>query len=141
MDGYSDPVLTAAKPLILTRLGGPMKHSKTTAVFLALASPSCFSSVAAQDAPTDIFHGNGLLSACEDSDVFYKSACLTYISGVSDGAKALGFICLPSEVTNGQAMDVVLNGLREHPEVRHKPSAVLALGYLVHAFPCAPPAK
>jgi hypothetical protein len=114
-----------------------MKHWKTTVAFLALASPSCLSSVAAQPTAPDIFHGNGLLSACEDSDVFYKSACLTYISGVSDGAKALGFICLPSGVTNGQAMDVVLNGLRGHPEVRHKPSAVLALGYLAQAFPCA----
>jgi hypothetical protein len=53
-----------------------------------------------------------------------------------DGNRLRSF-CIPDETTNGQVKDVVVNSLRDHPESRHLPTAVLIEVSLEQAFPCA----
>ena len=89
--------------------------------------------------------GNDFLSQCEvGSDALSEAYCLGYIAGLVDRdavAQGLnegaGMICLPEESNLRQSVDVVLEFLRETPEVRHESARILALIALGRAFPCA----
>jgi hypothetical protein len=47
--------------------------------------------------------------------------------------------CVPPSVVNDQAVDVVTNFLRAHPEDRHHSAVSLVLQALAEAFPCPSP--
>jgi hypothetical protein len=79
--------------------------------------------------------GNGLLADCGDTAGFNSGVCRGYFSGVDDTVSGI-LVCRPPESTNGQMVDVVLAGLRNHPEERHMASSYLVLKYLMAAFPC-----
>lgn len=91
--------------------------------------------------------GHGLQERCEafskdakggaDTDVVEDLAvCLSYISGLSDGLRQGGMLCLPEGVTLGQQVAVVRKYLNDHPESLHLPRATLASSALTAAFRC-----
>jgi hypothetical protein len=46
------------------------------------------------------------------------------------------FVCGPDQASENQVRDVVVNYLRDHPEVRHYSAASIAREALGEAFPC-----
>lgn len=102
------------------------------AAFAALLLPTD----SAASAETETNDGNGLYELCSGTEAIYTlGICHGYISGVRDALRGV-VICPPSNVTNGQVFDIVINGLRDHPEERQKESVVLIIKYLSAAFPC-----
>jgi hypothetical protein len=71
-----------------------------------------------------------------------SESCTSYIAGVVDALIALGaaqkapLICLHERTDIGQAVDLISNYLRAHPEKRHVNAASIATIALKHAFPC-----
>ena len=74
-----------------------------------------------------------------------RLVCLGYVTGVADTLIALtgegkdlnGWrACLSESVTNGQAIDVAVKLLREHPEWRRYTASSLVARALAEAFPC-----
>jgi Rap1a immunity proteins len=112
----------------------------------ALAVALMTSSVEADDGvPRPVFYsGNLLLKACANAEV-----CVGFVAGVADtmvaaqeppGGSVLGLrTCIPASVTLGQAKDVAVRYIQEHPESRHYSAAKLVAEALDGAFPC--PAK
>jgi hypothetical protein len=78
--------------------------------------------------------GNELLSMCDDSQG--RPYCLGTAAGYSDMLQTIGETCADRNVTRGQAADVVIRFLRDHPEVRNKTASSLARAALKEAFPC-----
>jgi hypothetical protein len=90
--------------------------------------------------------GNGLLASCKAQN-HERTRCLAYVHGFQSGlsiADALGFwhpngsraYCVPTDVTVGQATDVIVKSLEQNPETRHQDAAMLAFNALAQAFPC-----
>jgi hypothetical protein len=100
--------------------------------------------------------GNDLQKHCKEQtkdkehvDSWYDSGlCSGYIIGVTDAYAVwndesasrsqhpmLSF-CLEGEVTAGQAIKVVERFLDNHPELLHKPAALLVVQAFHEAFPC-----
>lgn len=84
--------------------------------------------------------GNQLLSECEARD----PACVVYISGVADSYawtqgpnSPIPLFCLRSGTTARQLVDVTLNWMQHHPEVRHGSAAVQVGLAITEAFPCS----
>ncbi len=45
--------------------------------------------------------------------------------------------CTPnSKITNGEAAKIVVNYLKEHPEMQHEPDFAITINALLEAFPC-----
>jgi Ssp1 endopeptidase immunity protein Rap1a len=110
-----------------------MRRIAIAALLLPISNP-----IAAQVPPPDPTTGNGLLALCTTAaGTFTIGLCKGYINGISDTALGFGFICYPQGVNNGQIDDVVVVALQNHPEERHKWSALLVTQYLKAAFPCA----
>jgi hypothetical protein len=78
--------------------------------------------------------GNELLSTCDDPKG--RPYCLGTAAGFSDMLQTMGKTCADKTVTRGQAADVVIGFLRNHPELRNKTAASLARAALTEAFPC-----
>lgn len=73
----------------------------------------------------------------QNSNLFKMGRSLGYIQGLTEMDSLEGkTMCVPSEVTNGQVMDVILNFLEKYPENRHKSAAVLTSFAIWEAFPC-----
>jgi endonuclease YncB( thermonuclease family) len=91
-----------------------------------------------------ITDGNSLLSTCTEDPThatYSHGECLGYIEAViqillNGGAVGDWRACLPGNGTIGQAKDVVLKSLRDHPEQRHFAAAGLIAAALHEAFPC-----
>jgi Rap1a immunity proteins len=83
------------------------------------------------------FTGDMLHRYCNQS----SESCTNYIAGVVDALIAVGaaqkvpLICLHDRTELGQAVDVIANYLRAHPEKRHVNAASVATVALKHAFP------
>jgi len=92
-------------------------------------------------------NGNAFLSRCSAvtqarGDPLDFGFCFGYLKGILDRDEMFERkVCVPSEVTNGQIMDVVLKYMREHPESRHLNPGVQALVALHGPFPCQPPSS
>jgi hypothetical protein len=84
------------------------------------------------------FTGNRLYDYCSE----HSRDCTSYVAGVVDALLAVGtakndpFICPPDKIELGQAVDVVMNYVRSHPEKRQFSAASMATVALVRAFPC-----
>jgi hypothetical protein len=78
--------------------------------------------------------GNELLSMCGSSQG--RPYCLGTAAGYSDMLQTMGETCADKNVTRGQAADVVIRFLRDHPEVRNRSAPSLARSALKEAFPC-----
>jgi hypothetical protein len=94
-------------------------------------------------------NGNELIENCKeaikgDSDDFFKSGwCYGFLQGASEMfvmAKILGQLppsyCMPAEVTEKQAVRIVMKYLQNHPEKLHYPRTNLVYRALAQAFPC-----
>lgn len=85
------------------------------------------------------FTGDMLHKYCSQS----SENCSSYAAGVVDALITVGaaqkvpIICLHERTDLGQAVDVITNYLRAHPEKRHVNAASLATVALEHAFPCS----
>ena len=72
-----------------------------------------------------------------------SESCTSYIAGVVDTLIAAGAaqkvprICLHERTDLGQAVDVISNYLRAHPEKRHLNAASIATIALKQSFPCS----
>src|SRR5579862_6019240 len=79
--------------------------------------------------------GNQLLAMCES--VPGEGICLGYVIGIVDvmqNNSINGYVaCFPSDITSGQAEDVVIKRLKDHPEDRH----LLADGLVAEALSIA----
>ncbi len=99
-------------------------------------------------------NGNDLLSDCEKdhADAGY-AVCLSYIMGAVDviGSSQgtvdndfksywkLPSVCMPTDVTMQQVVDVVVKNLKENPETRTDSASWIIVRALEHAWAC--PAK
>ena len=84
----------------------------------------------------EFLDGNGLLSRMNDSEAIPRVAALGYVQGAADvyaGTK----ICMPKNVTAGQARDVVKQYLEINPEKRHYSADSLVLNALAQVWPCS----
>jgi hypothetical protein len=98
-------------------------------------------------------NGNKLLATCESPSNL--DICLGYIEGVADELVSIKSLkipfrapngnmvifmhdssCRPLEVTAGQAKDVVVQYLQNHPELRHLAATTSIYLALEKAFPC-----
>jgi len=68
------------------------------------------------------------------------SACEMWVDGFLHGLGVPSLyrrlICLPEGVTVGQAKDVIVRHINDHPDKRHQQAGVEAAGALQEAFPC-----
>jgi hypothetical protein len=93
-----------------------------------------------------VMDGNQLVSDCKNSETafgFDEGKCIAFVIGVENGFEMAYVvqgiqkpICLPSGVTNGQAVKVVVKFMKNHPEDLHQPAVSLTLKALIEAFPC-----
>jgi hypothetical protein len=75
--------------------------------------------------------GNELLVHINEETSFSYAVALGYIRGVSDS-----MACIPSQVNNGQLVDIVKKYLEQNPESRHEYRGVLVIRALSKAYPC-----
>jgi hypothetical protein len=82
-------------------------------------------------------NGNVLYQECTAADSTPQNVfCTGYVTAVSDSLESQRLICTPKHATAGQAIDIIVNYLRNHPEDRHLAAYSLAKLALMAAFPC-----
>jgi hypothetical protein len=95
------------------------------------------SSVFAQD-PTRVFvSGNHMYDVCNrPSGSREKDWCAGLAAGMTDALQGESEVCVPTPVTVGQVVDVIMKYLRAHPDRRHLSAWSLTRAALQSAFPC-----
>ncbi len=129
-----------------------IKHNKSVAMLLFFCLISCLSTVA-QIKP-DTFFGvsaNDLVNQCRRIDMEAADEgktidlmeCMGYITGFIDGASLIAkgdpsvfHVCIPTAVTKGQLIRVVLKYAEDHPENLHWIAANFVSAALMRSFPC-----
>ena len=94
-----------------------------------------------QPAPvTSALGGDDLYALCTQG---LGISCFNYVIGVMDATSnltGLGLLrpiyCLPPQIEQVQAREVVVSYLRDHPEIRHQVAAGAVQSALASAFPC-----
>jgi Rap1a immunity proteins len=76
--------------------------------------------------------GNDFFNQCTPA---VSPSCYGYVGGVSDAIAGWG-ACLPSGVTVGQAMDLVVQFLNSHQQQWNLSAAAIVTSALSEAFPC-----
>lgn len=103
--------------------------------------------------PLSAVTGNELFDMCSGDSIEQEAMCAAYLQGVIDSQFAAYFLrstnpdvypemryfCVPEKATTEQVRDVVLNQLRDTPEIRHGHAGMLVTLALAKAFPCDPP--
>jgi Rap1a immunity proteins len=100
------------------------------------------------NAYAETFSGNELLAKCSSHDTGLELSCSIYFLGLLDGhalwksSSDAPVACLPQQVSVGQTLDVGVRYLKAHPEIRHRPAALLLRDAFKQAWPCptSPPA-
>ena len=95
-------------------------------------------------AKADFKVGNQLYSDCHGKTLVDQGICLGYVTGVADllGALtgmgwSLGIrVCIPSQVSAQQVIDVVKQHLEKNPSLRHYSATSLITQALSEAWPC-----
>jgi hypothetical protein len=103
--------------------------------------------------------GNEFLAGCGDMPdssptsptappEFDWGRCQGYVIGIDDGVQLAYDIvgqpqpyCVPSEVTTGQLIRVLIKFIKDHPEKAHSKTKVLEVEAFINAFPCKQPSK
>jgi hypothetical protein len=85
--------------------------------------------------------GNDLHSQCGNAftaGFLHRNYCHGYITGVVNGLTVGGSrtVCLSRGVTDTQAVMIVQNYMREHPEQLNEPSHAIIQRAMSEAFPC-----
>ncbi|TXH35278.1 MAG: hypothetical protein E6Q98_15920 [Rhodospirillaceae bacterium] len=90
--------------------------------------------------------GNDLLTYCTDGkDAATVGVCGGFITGFVSGVSTvlithqeqIGCVWdIPGDVTLAQMVDVVVKGLKDHPERRNELAVQLVVEYVKAAFPC-----
>jgi len=81
--------------------------------------------------------GNELYQNCTAASGSLQAIfCVGYVTAVSDSLISQRLMCAPEGAQVGQAMDVIVDYLRAHPEQRQRSGYSLAELALVGAFPC-----
>ena len=131
-----------------------------TLLMCAVTTASAVFVGADQNPPVFVQTGSSLYQLCAGSaDAADVAACDGYIAGVTDSltlfraflrdADQLGImevptdletraICFSERVTTDQLRQLVIESLRDHPELRHLPGSTLVHGALLQEFACAP---
>jgi len=105
--------------------------------------------------PAEAVTGNDLHAWCDKAgsgttleEVAYRARCTSYVMGVVDGmfiadamsvAKAgnsLKLYCPSEAVTYEQYIDLTINYLNQHPELRHLNASLAVFNALLGGFPC-----
>jgi hypothetical protein len=80
--------------------------------------------------------GNQIIKICEDySAIAFASGVLDTVL-VSEENVSKKTICLPDQVTSGQARDVMCTYIRENPSRQHQLAASMAWVAFEQAWPC-----
>jgi hypothetical protein len=84
--------------------------------------------------------GNELYRICESPSRFDDGLCIGIVVGTIEMYEEMGGNCpYTRNVTKGQARDVVMKFLRDHPQHRHLPASWLIVMAIEDAFFCRPP--
>lgn len=86
-------------------------------------------------AMAEYMSGNMLLQRIRSDDAFERLVALGYVMGVSDVGQGK-IHCAGSQVTSGQARDVVRQYLERNPSVRDFSADTLVMAALQDAWPC-----
>jgi len=78
--------------------------------------------------------GSELLRDCEGREA--RLYCGGYISGATELASDMKFVCLPSTVGLDQQVRIVEKYLRDNPARLHQPAFALVVTALATEFPC-----
>jgi Rap1a immunity proteins len=106
-----------------------------------LATALVFAMQAPANADLYNVNGNQLLTMCVEKNDLTQGICIGYVMGIADVylasfiAESLR-ICMSSEVTRKQIVDVTVAFLQSHPEQRHFIAVGLVWDALHTAFPC-----
>ena len=103
---------------------------------LGVAAGLLLASSEISEAAKAFFTGNELYNQCSNYMPAEALFCQGYVAALSDSLGPEYKVCMPNEVTLGQAMDVVITFLRAHPELRHLTAWSLVQNALAQAFPC-----
>ena len=92
-------------------------------------------------ASADFQDGNKLYQNCANQDLYAPyGACVGYVMAIVDILNYQPFnryrACTPPTVIANQAVDVAMQFLRRHPELRHYAASGLVAQALSEAFPC-----
>lgn len=99
----------------------------------------------AQPALAYFVSGNDIYELCQSQEPGDGSRAMYYILGVYDSDKmqlVLGTatkdyqICLSTEATAAELVDVVCKWLSANPKYRNEPASLLLRGAMVKAWPC-----
>jgi hypothetical protein len=104
---------------------------RALAVAAGLLSPV---SADTQAAVSYLETGNMLYADCSTS--MGRTACISYVMGVTDALSLIGAICTPEHFTAREAIDVVVKYLGVHPEQRPLSAAMQVRAALQEAFSC-----
>jgi len=80
-------------------------------------------------------NGNNLYADLTGKTVTEQMFAMGYIIGVTDSFIRRE-VCPPTDVTQGQLLDVVLNYLASRPQIRHQPADLLVVLALRQHWPC-----
>jgi len=117
---------------------------------LLLASLLLPASAGAQGCP-DYIMASGLLCLCEEQpqfgeaeNVLNKTLCIGFIAGVvEEGAgtwRAARTVCLPNDLRLAQSRILVIQYIRDYPDVRRGRSHRVIAAAMAEAYPCPRPA-
>jgi hypothetical protein len=86
--------------------------------------------------------GNDLFQYCGTEltpgaqPTYQTGVCHGFIIGTAESMQSGGVTCQSPTVTNGQLIDVVVQYIALHPEIRDRPALLLTVRALHDAFPC-----
>ena len=81
--------------------------------------------------------GNALYRECTSTDTEDSASCVAYVVGVVDSFTFTSRqVCLPKGVQGGQVRDLVVNFLRERPEMRQYSAPSLITPLVKRVWPC-----
>jgi hypothetical protein len=91
---------------------------------------------AAPAAQAEFWEGNKLYRYLSEPAGFNNGAALGFVIGVHDLGEGV-LHCSPSNITAGQAKDVVIMYLNEFPSLRHNAAHTLVTRAFQRVWPCA----
>lgn len=85
---------------------------------------------------SQFYTGNNLYSDCTHESAVRRTMCMGYVTGVLDAVTGVA-VCHPPSVTVGQATDMVVQFMRQRPDLRNQAADAIVMAAMAAAFPCA----